>query len=285
MIHALLPRLGLRACMANFQELDRLETLLRERRPRAVFLEVMTNPLIRVLDLPTIVDLAHRYDASVIVDNTFTTPMLLRPFEFGADWVIHSLTKFLSGHGDVLAGAVLCRKQDFDGLYTASLQVGSTLGPQDAYLALRGLKTFPLRFARQCESALRIARYLESHPLVARVHYPGLESHPHHDLAGRLFGGRRYGAVVSFEVVEGNRTVAFRILEALRVILPATTLGDIQSTMMYPAHSSHASLSEAELAKAGISKGLLRLSVGIEDVDDIQRDLDQALTIGARGSR
>jgi len=194
---------------------------------------------------------------------------------------VHSLTKYLAGHGDVLGGAVLCRAGDFDALYSAMLQLGPTLGPQEAYMALRGLKTFPLRFERQCDNAFALARRLQGHPLVTRVHYPGLPAHPQHDLASRLLGGRRYGALVSFELRDGNQEKAFRVLEALRIILPATTLGDIYSTMMYPPHSSHSALTDAERAQMGITPGLLRVSAGIEDVEDLQADLDQALRAAA----
>jgi len=277
LIGTLLPRLGLRALEADFTDLGALQALIERERPRVVFLEVMTNPVLRIVDLPAVAEIAHRVGASVVVDNTFTTPRLLKPFEHGADWVVHSVTKFLAGHGDVLAGAVLCRAGDFDALYSALLQLGPTLGPHEAYLALRGLKTFPLRFERQCDNAFALARFLKTHPLVERVYYPGLPEHPQHALAGRLLGGQRYGAMVSFDMRGGDKQKAFRLLEALQVILPATTLGDIYSTMMYPAHSSHGSLSDAELARAGIGRNLVRLSAGIEDVVDLEEDLGQAL--------
>jgi cystathionine beta-lyase/cystathionine gamma-synthase len=277
LIHTLLPRLGLRGVMADFTDLAALEQIMQNATPRVIFFEAVTNPLIRVLDVPRIVDLAHRYGATVIVDNTFTTPLLLRPLEYGVDWVVHSVTKFLAGHGDVLAGAVLCQHDDFDYLYTMLLQVGCSLGPQEAYMALRGLKTFPLRFERQCDNALEIARFLEGHTAIERVYYPGLGSHPQHDLARELLRGGRFGAMVGFDLKHADKVSAFRVLDALEIILPATTLGDVYSTMMYPAHSSHASLSDEELSRVGISRGLLRLSAGIEDVDDLKEDLDQAL--------
>lgn len=277
LIGGLLPRLGLRALSADFTDVSALEALMARERPRLIFLEALTNPLLRVVDLPAVAMLARRYGAAVVVDNTFATPLLLKPFEHGADWVVHSLTKFLAGHGDVLGGAVLCRAGDFDALYSAMVQLGPALGPQEAYLALRGLKTFPLRFERQCDNAFALARFLEARPQVARVYYPGLKSHPQHELAGRLLGGRRYGALVSFELKDGNQERAFRLMEALRIILPATTLGDVYTTMMYPAHSSHGALSDAELAQVGITRGLLRVSAGIEAVEDLQDDLEQAL--------
>lgn len=277
LVNNLLPRLGLQPIIADFTRLDEVEDILRTRRPRLVIFEVLTNPLLKVIDAPAVVELAHRYGARVLIDSTFTTPMTIRPMNFGADVVVHSLTKFLAGHGDVLAGAVLCRTADFEPMYITSYQLGGNLDPHAAYLALRGLKTFPLRFERQCANAMELARFLEQHPSVARVHYPGLPSHPHHPLARRLFQNDLFGAVLSFEITDGGAQKAFALMERLRIILPATTLGDVQSTILYPAHSSHAALTDEELAKVGISRALVRLSAGIEHVEDLKEDLDHAL--------
>ncbi|MGQ9516593.1 MAG: trans-sulfuration enzyme family protein [Anaerolineae bacterium] len=277
LVNSLLPRLGLQPIIADFTRLDEVEDILRAKRPHLVIFEVLTNPLLKVIDAPAVVELAHRYGARAIIDSTFTTPMAIRPMDFGADVVVHSLTKFLAGHGDVLAGAVLCRAADFEQMYITSYQLGCNLDPHAAYLALRGLKTFPLRFERQCANAMELARFLEQHPGVARVHYPGLPSHPHHPLARRLFQNDLFGAVLSFEIQNGSAQKAFALMERLRIILPATTLGDVQSTILYPAHSSHAALTDAELAKVGISRALVRLSAGIEHVEDLKEDLDQAL--------
>ncbi len=277
LVNSLLPRLGLEPIIADFTRLDEVEAILRTRRPRLVTWEILTNPLLKVIDAPAVVELAHRYGARTIIDSTFTTPMLTQPMQFGADFVVHSLTKFLAGHGDVLAGALLCRQADFEQMYITSYQLGCTLDPHAAYLALRGLKTFPLRFERQCANAMELARFLEQHPRVARVHYPGLPGHPHHALARRLFQNNLFGAVLSFEIKDGGTHSAFALMERLRIILPATTLGDVQSTILYPAHSSHAALTDEELKKVGISRALLRLSAGIEHVEDLKEDLDQAL--------
>lgn len=277
LVNNLLPRLGLQPIIADLTRLDEVEDILRTRRPRLVIFEVLTNPLLKVIDAPAVVELAHRYGARVLIDSTFTTPMTIRPMNFGADVVVHSLTKFLAGHGDVLAGAVLCRAADFEQMYITSYQLGCNLDPHAAYLALRGLKTFPLRFERQCANAMELARFLEQHPSVARVHYPGLPSHPHHPLARRLFQNDLFGAVLSFEIKDGGAQKAFALMERLRIILPATTLGDVQSTILYPAHSSHAALTDEELAKVGISRALVRLSAGIEHVEDLKEDLGHAL--------
>jgi cystathionine gamma-synthase/methionine-gamma-lyase len=242
-----------------------------------VYFEVVTNPLTKVIDAPAVIDLAHRHGARVVVDNTFTTPYLLRPAALGADLVTHSVSKFLSGHGDVLAGSVGTPLADYDRLTDMLIQVGSALGPNEAWLALRGLKTFALRMERQCRSAVEVARFLEGHPAVARVRYPGLASHPQHALARRLFPEGRYGAMLSFDVKDCDTPRAFRFLDALRLVLPATTLGDLYSIMVNPARSTHRWLPAEQQAALGILPGTFRMSVGIEGVEDIRADLDQAL--------
>jgi len=277
MVEKIFPHLGARSILMGFLDLDRLEDVVKRERPRVVYFEVMTNPLTRIVDAPAIIELAHRYGTRVIVDNTFTTPYLLRPFEIGADFVVHSVTKFLAGHGDVLAGSVSCYRQDFYRLHDLFIQVGCTLGPNEAWLALRGLKTFALRMERHCANALEIARFLESHPLVERVRYPGLPSHPQHDTARRIFRPSRYGAMLSFDIAGCDKDTAFRFLDALRIVLPATTLGDVSSLIVNPARTTHHWLSEEELAGLGIGIGTFRMSVGIESVEDLKGDLDQAL--------
>jgi cystathionine gamma-synthase/methionine-gamma-lyase len=277
MMEGVFPALGTPSHVMSFADLDRLEDALRRQRPRVVYFEVVTNPLTRVIDAPAVIELGHRHGARVIVDNTFTTPYLLRPVELGADFVTHSVSKFLSGHGDVLAGSVGARLADYDRLTDMLIQVGSALGPNEAWLALRGLKTFPLRMARQCASALRVARFLEGHPAVARVRYPGLLSHPDHATACRLFPGERAGAMLSFDIGGCDTRMAFRFLDALRLVLPATTLGDLYSIMVNPARTTHRWLGADQQAALGIGPGTFRMSVGIEGVDDLLEDLDQAL--------
>jgi cystathionine gamma-synthase/methionine-gamma-lyase len=277
MVENIFPHLGGRSLLMDFTDLDRLEEAMRRERPKVVYFEVVTNPMTKVIDAPAVVDLAHRYDAAVIVDNTFTTPYLLKPFAFGADYVSHSVSKFLSGHGDVLAGSVGCYRKDFDRLHDMLIQVGCTLGPNEAWLALRGLKTFPLRMQRQCANAMQVANYLQAHPLVSRVRYPGLASHPQHKTAARLFAGAGFGAMLNFDVAGCNKDRAFRFLDALKLVLPATSLGDIYSLIVNPARTTHHWLGEDELASIGIGPGTFRMSVGIESVEDIKEDLDRAL--------
>ncbi|NOZ28840.1 MAG: PLP-dependent transferase [Chloroflexi bacterium] len=277
LLSELLASQGVRVRFVDMSDLDALEQALARERPVAVLLETISNPLLKVADLPAVVERAHAAGADVIVDATFTTPWLCRPLEYGADYVVHSATKYLGGHGDVLGGVIATSRPRRQSLHELLKLVGGVLGPHEAWLILRGLKTLPLRMQRQCQNALAIAQWLDGHPAVARVHYPGLPSHPHHELATRLFGGRGYGGVVSFELADGGAPEVFRFLEALRLILPATSLGDVYSLALYPAMSSHRSLPPEERARLGIHDNLLRLSLGIEDVEDIQADLDQAL--------
>ena len=277
MVENIFPHLGGRSILMDFTDLDRLEDTVRRERPKVLYLEVVTNPMTRVIDAPAVVEMAHRYGAVAIVDNTFTTPYLLKPFEFGADFVSHSVSKFLSGHGDVLAGSVSCYRKDFDKLHDMLIQVGCTLGPNEAWLALRGLKTFVLRMERQCSNAMQVARFLEAHPLIEKVRYPGLPGHPQHQTARRLFPADRYGAMLNFDVANCDKDRAFRFLDALNLILPATTLGDIYSLIVNPARTTHHWLSDDELAAIGIGPGTFRMSVGIENLEDLREDLDQAL--------
>jgi cystathionine beta-lyase/cystathionine gamma-synthase len=277
MVENIFPHLGGRSILMDFVDLDALEDTMKRERPAVVYFEVVTNPMTKVIDAPAVIEMAHRYGALVIVDNTFTTPYLLKPIQMGADFVTHSVSKFLSGHGDVLAGSVGCYRKDFDKLHDMLIQVGSTLGPNEAWLALRGLKTFSLRLERHSANALAVARFLESHPLIRKVRYAGLPSHPQHETATRIFPDGRYGAMLNFEIADCDKDKAFRFLDSLRLILPATTLGDIYSLIVNPARTTHHWLNEEELAALGISPGTFRMSVGIEDIEDLKEDLDQAL--------
>jgi cystathionine beta-lyase/cystathionine gamma-synthase len=277
MVEDTFPDLGSPAILMDFADLDRLEDVVRRQKPRVIYFEIVTNPMTKVIDAPAVVEIAHRHGAVVIVDNTFTTPYLLKPIDIGVDFVCHSVTKFLSGHGDVLAGSVGCYRKDFDRLHDLLVQVGCALGPNEAWLALRGLKTFALRMERHCANALEVARFLESHPLIERVRYPGLPSHSEHETAKRIFTAGRYGAMLSFDIADCDKNGAFRFLDSLKLILPATTLGDIYSLIVNPARTTHHQLGEDELAMMGISPGTCRMSVGIENIDDLKEDLDQAL--------
>ncbi len=244
-------------------------------RTRLVWLESPTNPLLRIVDLDAVSELVHGAGAIVAVDSTFASPVLQRPLELGADLVIHSSTKFLGGHSDVLGGAVLTSDDSLaEQLRFHQNAVGAVPSPFDCWLLLRGLKTLQLRVLRQCENALAIARWLEGQDAVTQVHYPGLESSPGHALARRQMGGH-YGGVVSFEI--SSREAAISFLERLRVFTLAESLGAVESLAESPALMTHTSIPEEIRTRVGVSDGLLRLSVGIEDVDDLVADLEQAL--------
>ena len=211
------------------------------------------------------------------MDSTFASPYLINPLTLGADFVIHSATKYLSGHGDALAGIIVTSQENKNKLFEMNKLVGAVLGPFEAWLALRGLKTLPLRMKQQCDSALQVASWLQSNARVKKVNYPGLASHPQHALAERLFEGKGCGGVLSFEIEGAGKAQIYRFMEALTICLPATTLGDIYSLVLHPATSSHRTLTARERARVGIPDGLVRLSVGIESVDDILADLELAL--------
>lgn len=269
--------LGVRTTFVDITDLANLQEVVSSQKPRCVILEVISNPLLRVADVPAIVQLAHANGAKVLVDNTFTTPYLLNPIGLGADMVIHSITKFISGHDDVLGGMVVSSEETCRILLETLRASGGALGPFQAYLALRGLKTLPLRMAKHCANALEVAKWLEGDRRVAKVNYPGLASHPQHEVAKRILKPQGFGGMVSFELANGNREMVFKFLDSLEVCVPATTLGDVYSLILYPTMSSHRALTPEQRQAVGIGEGLVRMSVGIEDVDDIIADLDQAL--------
>jgi len=247
---------------------------------RGLGAEDIGRPLTHDLMLDVIEELGGRVErvvVSAIVDSTYTTPFLFRPLEHGADYVVHSATKYLAGHGDVMAGVVACSGERGLDLRERQKLLGANLGPQEAWLALRGLKTLPLRMRQHCANARAVAQWLVKQPGIARVNYPGLEAHPQHAVAQRLFGERGSGGMLSFELAAARQADVFRFMEALDLVLPATTLGDVYSLTLYPSHSSHRQLAPEVRAALGISEGLVRLSVGIEDADDIIADLQQAL--------
>jgi cystathionine gamma-lyase len=240
-----------------------------------VWIESPTNPLLKLVDLKAIVALAKNSRAIVVVDNTFATPYLQRPLELGADIVMHSATKFINGHSDMVGG-IVATSSDKLAKRLGYLQnsIGAVSGPFDSFLALRGVKTLDVRMERHCRSAMQIAAWLEAHDSVESVLYPGLESHPQHELAREQMPG--FGGIVTF-FIKGDLEDARRFLERCRVFSLAESLGGVESLVDHPAIMTHASVPSSERAKLGISDTLIRLSVGIEDVDDLIADLDQAL--------
>ncbi len=265
---------GLRIDYVDMSDLDRLRSALRERAD-LVYVETPTNPLLRLVDLDGAIALAHRARARFAVDNTFATPALQRPIERGADIVLHSTTKYLGGHSDLVGGALALRSRralrDFAWLQNA---IGAVPGPFDCYLALRGLHTLGVRMRAHEQSARAVAEVLEGHRRVERVHYPGLSSHPQHRLAKRQMSG--YGGIVSVELA-GGRRAALAFLRKLRIFTLAESLGAVESLVDHPASMTHASVPRAEREAHGVTEGLVRLSCGIEDPADLADDVRAAL--------
>ncbi len=277
LLRSLFKSLDVNIRMVNITDHAEVETALKETGTLVLFVESISNPLLKVADIPTLAGLAHRHGASLLVDNTFASPYLVNPFRYGTDFVIHSATKYLSGHGDVLAGVVAASKENKSKLFELNKLVGGVLGPFEAWLALRGLKTLPLRMKQQCQNAQQVAEWLTKHPRVKKVNYPGLLDHPQHMLAKSLFEDKGYGGMLSFEIDGADKAQVYHFMESLTICLPATTLGDVYSLVLHPATSSHRSLTAQERARVGIPDGLVRLSVGIESAEDILSDLESAL--------
>ena len=268
---------GVETIFVDFCDEEALAAAIAEHRPGALLMETISNPLLRVAPLDRIAAMAKEAGAQLIVDSTFATPLIVRPLELGATFVVHSLTKYLAGHGDVLGGIVVTDTANIEPLHTLARSLGPVLGPFESYLSMRGIKTFPLRMQRQCANACRLAGWLATHPAIDRVNFPGDPRHP--DAAGikRIFAPDLYGAILSFEVKGADRDGIFRIMNALRMILPSTSLGDVQTMVIPPAISTHRDLSPKHRERLGIHDNLLRLSTGIEALEDIVADLDQAL--------
>lgn len=245
-------------------------------RTRLIWIETPSNPLLKLADLAAIAEVAARGNIISVADNTFATPYIQRPLSLGFDIVVHSVTKYLNGHSDMIGGvAVVGSRQDLaERLGFLQNAIGGIAGPFDSFLALRGLKTLALRMQRHCENAQRIAEWLERHPAIAKVHYPGLKSHPQHSLARRQMHG--FGGMVS-AVVKGGERQARQVLERCQIFTLAESLGGVESLIEHPGLMTHASIPAAKRAEIGIDDGLIRLSVGVEDVEDLIADLAAAL--------
>ncbi|HEY3587484.1 MAG TPA: aminotransferase class V-fold PLP-dependent enzyme [Myxococcaceae bacterium] len=245
-------------------------------RPKLVLSESMTNPLLAVPDLPSIAHAAHAAGAALLVDGTFTSPAIQRTLSQGADYALHSTTKWINGHSDATGGVVSGSRARIDPLRGARVLEGALLGPFEAWLTLRGLRTLPIRMAAHSTHALHVARRLREDGRIARVLYPGLPDHPDHATARALFQGG-FGGMVAFEIAGAGRAESFRFLEALRLCRPAPSLGDVTTLVMHAASASARRLTPEERATAGIGENLIRVSVGLEDPDDVAEDLLQAL--------
>lgn len=277
MLVSIFEPLGVETTFVDICDLTAVERAIAQKRPGCVLMETVSNPLLRVGQIDRIAALARQAGAALIVDNTFATPMMVRPLEHGAHLVVHSLTKYLSGHGDVLGGAIVADQEHGAFLRQLSRTAGPVLGPFESYLTMRGIKTFPLRFERQCANACRLAQWLAAQPKVERVYFPADPNHPDADAIRRLFPEKLYGAMISFELKDAGREQVFAFMDRLKLVVRATSMGDVHTMILYPAMSSHRDLAPKQRLRMGIRDNLVRLSVGIEAVEDVIADLDQAL--------
>jgi len=269
-----LKRFGMTFTAVDASDVDQVESAMTDKT-RMVWLESPTNPLLRVVDIDAVSEVAHSRGAMVCVDNTFATPYLQQPLHLGADVVVHSSTKYIGGHSDVVGGAMMTNSDELEKqLRFHQNAVGAVPSPFDCWLLLRGVKTLALRVERQSENALEIASALARHKAVKRVFYPGLDAHPNRAIAGRQM--RMFGGMVSFEVAD--EATAFRTLERLKIFALAESLGAVESLAEHPARMTHASIPASERQRAGVADGLIRLSVGVEDVADLIADLENALS-------
>lgn len=261
----------------SFVSGEDLEAVRRAIRPntKLLWIETPSNPMLNIVDLRALSELAHEHGVRVVVDNTFATPYLQRPFEHGADIVVHSTTKYLGGHSDVVGGAICVREAAlYEQLKFYQNAVGAVPGPMDCFLVLRGIKTLALRMRQHCANAQKIAEYLAEHPEVERVLYPGLPTHPGHTLAKRQMDG--FGGIVSV-ILKGGLERALRFMRHTRLFALAESLGGVESLMCHPVTMTHASVPPEARAEIGLSDALIRLSVGVEDVEDLIEDLEQAI--------
>ena len=272
-----LTRYGVEVDFIDTSDLDAVKAHLKENTV-AVYLETPANPNLKITDIAAVAKIAHAYnpEIKVVCDNTFASPALQNPLTLGADVVVHSATKYLNGHGDVIAGFVVgsadfCAQVRMFGLKDMT---GAVMDPFAAFLILRGLKTFELRMARHCENGKKVAEFLAGHPAVEKVYYPGLVNHVGHDIAAKQM--KDFGGMVSFEV-KGGRTAGVKLVNSLHMVTVAVSLGDAETLIEHPASMTHSTYSEEELAASGIAAGLIRLSVGLENAEDIIADLKQAL--------
>ncbi|POZ61098.1 trans-sulfuration enzyme family protein [Chromobacterium alticapitis] len=266
---------GIRVIFLDLSEPARLEAAITPAT-RLLWLESPTNPLLGLVDIAALSAIAHRHGVKVAVDNTFATPYLQRPLTQGADIVVHSATKYLGGHSDVLLGlAAVSDDKLYQDIRFVQNAAGAVPGPQDCFLTLRGIKTLALRMERHCDNAERVAAYLDGHAAVAQVCYPGLETHPDHELAKRQM--KRFGGIVTIRLRENSRDAASRFAQRLRLFALAESLGGVESLVNHSYTMSHGGMPAERKVELGIEEGVLRLSIGIEDIDDILADLEQAL--------
>ncbi len=278
MLVKMMEPFGVETTFVDICDTEAVRKAIGQNKPGCVLMETVSNPLLRVGELDRIAEMTKAIGAALVVDNTFATPLLIRPLELGANIVVHSATKYLAGHGDVMGGIVVADQEHIEPLRALARIYGPTLGPFESYLTLRGIKTFPLRVERQNRNACTVATWLTAHPGVAKVNFPSDPNHPDASAIARLFPKDYYGAMISFDLKGAGRAEVFAWMEKLKMIVRATSLGDVHTMALYPAMSSHRDLAPKQRERLGIGDSLIRISVGIEAVEDIIADLEQAFS-------
>ena len=271
-----LTRFGIDVTFVDTSNLDEVKNAMKENT-RVVYLETPANPNLKIVDIEALAKIAHTNpNTLVIVDNTFATPYMQKPLTLGANVVVHSVTKYINGHGDVIAGLVITNKALADQIRFVGLKdmTGAVLGPQDAYYIIRGMKTFEIRMERHCKNARKVVEFLNNHPKIERVYYPGLETHPGYEIAKKQM--KDFGAMISFEL-KGGFEAGKTLLNSLKLCSLAVSLGDTETLIQHPASMTHSPYTKEEREAAGITDGLVRLSVGLENVEDIIADLEHGL--------
>src|ERR1700685_2734902 len=258
-------------------DLNAVERAIAEKKPGCVFMESVSNPLLRVGRIDKIAEFARAAGAALVIDSTFATPMLLRPLELGANIVVHSATKYLAGHGDVLGGIVVTDEDHYETLRTLARVAGPVLGPFESYLTMRGIKTLAVRFERQCQNAKILAEWLAAHPCVDRVYHCADPNHPDACAIKQLFKPGMFGAILSFEIKGADKAAVMAFMDRLKMIVPGTSLGDVHTLLLYPTIASHRDVSPKMRERMGIRENLVRIAAGIENVQDIKDDLENAL--------
>ena len=276
LMEEILPRYGIEVTFADLSDLDNVDENMQDNT-KLVYLETPSNPTLNLVDIEEVSKKAHAAGAKVIVDNTFMTPYLQSPLALGADMVVHSATKYIGGHGDAIAGVIAGKEEMLADIRMTTLKdFGGIISPFNAWLLLRGLKTLPIRVDKHTQNAMEVAEFLEAHDKVERVFYPGLESHPQHDLAKKQASG--FGSMISFEL-KGGHSAGEKMMNNVELATLAVSLGDVDTLIQHPASMTHAPVPREERLAAGITDGLVRISIGIEDVEDIIADLENSLSV------
>jgi methionine-gamma-lyase len=273
-LETLFVKFGVEATFVDTTDLEQVKAAIRPNT-KLIYTETPANPTIGITDLPALAEIAHAHNIPLCVDNTFCSPYLQRPLDMGADVVVHSMTKFINGHADIVAGMIITKTEEtFKGIKPVMTNMGCNMDPHQAFMTRRGLKTLGIRIDRAQENAMKVAKWLEAHPKVEWIMYPGLESHPQYELGKKLMDGP--GAMMSFGL-KGGYEAGKRLMDNVKLALLAVSLGGIETLIQHPASMTHAKMTKEAKEKAGISGGLVRYSIGIEDADDIIADLEQAL--------